>query len=292
MRLYELASELGDEDAKKELDYWGQYWFDEDKAIYSKNRETFHGVLSGYEYEIKEGTKFIADGACSDMGWEIDCSYFSKLTIPDSIIGIGDNPFGCQMRKVICFSPFFEVENDTLYSKGKKELIQCYNHETDEYVIPEGVEIIRSYAFYACNFRKVTIPSSVLTIGENPFVETGVFEDHHTVLEVSSNSTLYTIINDALYERNRLIAYWGESELFELPDGIEEIGNKAFWGARVIRIILPTSLKTVAEDAFYWTERLKEIVVPANEIERFKQILPQYIHRDIVEVLNIDEMPF
>ena len=92
--------------------------------------------------------------------------------------------------------------------------------------------------------------------------------------------------------RNRLIAYWGESELFELPDGIEDIGNKAFWGARVRRIILSTSLKTVAEDAFYWTERLKEIVVPANEIERFKQILPQYIHRDIVEVLNIDEMPF
>ena len=294
VRLYELASELGDEDAKKELDYWGQYWFDEDKAIYSKNRETFHGVLSGFEYEIKEGTKFIADGACSDMGWECDCSYFSKLTIPDSIIGIGDNPFGCQMRKVICFSPFFELENDTLYSNGKKELIQCYNHETDEYVIPEGVEIIRSYAFYACNFRKVTIPSSVLTIGENPFVETGVYENHHTVLEVLSNSALYTVVNDALYERNRLIAYWGESELFELPDGIEEIGNKAFWGAGVRRIILPTSLKTVAEDSFYWTERLEEIVVPANEIERFKQMLPQYIHRDIVEDedLNIDEMPF
>lgn len=293
VRLYELASELGDEDAKNEFDCWGQYWFDGDKAIYSKDGETFHGVLSGiFEYEIKEGTKFIADSACSDLGWEIDCSYFSKLTISNSIIGIGDNPFGCQMREVICFSPFFEVENDTLYSKGKKELIQCYNHETDEYIIPEGVEIIRSYAFYACNFRKVTIPSSVSKIGENPFIETGAFEDHHTVLKVFSNSAKYIIINDALYERNILIAYWGESELFELPDGIEEIGNKAFWGARVIRIILPTSLKTVAEDSFYWTERLKEIVVPANEIERFKQILPQYIHSDIVEDLNIDEMPF
>ncbi|MBQ3828359.1 MAG: leucine-rich repeat protein, partial [Prevotella sp.] len=88
VRLYELASELGDEDAKKELDYWGQYWFDEDKALYSKDRTTFHGVLHGFEYEIKEGTKFIADAACSDMGWECDCSYFSKLTIPNSIIGI------------------------------------------------------------------------------------------------------------------------------------------------------------------------------------------------------------
>lgn len=293
IRLYELASELGSEDAKKELQEWGKYWFDRDKALYSKDCMTFHGVLYGrIEYEIKEGTKYIADRACSDMGWEIDCSYFSKLTIPKSIIGIGDNPFGCQMREVVCLSPYFEVDNNTLYSKGKKDLIQCYNHETDEFVIPEGVEIIRSYAFYACNFRKVTIPPSVSSIGENPFIETGVWENHHNRLEIMSNSVLFNVFNYTLYEKNRLIAYWGDLELFEVPNGVEVIGNKAFWGAAVRCIKLPTSLKTVAEDSFYWTERLKEIIIPANENERFKQMLPQYVHNIIVEDLNIDEMPF
>ena len=284
IELYGLASELGDKDAKKESEKWGKYWFDEDKAIYSKDRKIFHGVLSGVSvYEIKEGTKFIADSACSDMGWEIDCSFFCKLTIPSSIIGIGDNPFGSQMSEVICLSPYFELENNTLYSKGKKELIQCYNHETDVFDIPEGVEIIRSYAFYACTLRKVIIPSSVSTIGENPFIETGVWEKHHNRLEILSNSTSYEIFNDALFERNKLIAYWGEKDLFELPKGIEEIGNKAFWGATLTNLKLPTSLKTVAEDSFYWTVRLKEIVIPANEMERFKQMLPPYIHNIIIE---------
>ena len=180
LKWFELSAKQGHEKAQKEIKVWGNYWFDKNTALYSKDQTTFHGVLDGvFEYEIIEGTMFIADNACSDLGWEIDCSYFAKLTIPKSIIGIGDNPFGCQMREVICLSPYFEVENGTLYSKGKKALIQCFNHETDEFVIPEGVEIIRSYAFYACSFRKVTIPSYVLTIGENPFIEIVVWVGRH-----------------------------------------------------------------------------------------------------------------
>lgn len=107
-----------------------------------------------------------------------------------------------------------------------------------------------------------------------------------------SNSALYNVLDDALYERKRLIAYWGESDLFELPNGIEVIGNKAFWGSAVRGIKLPISLQTIAEDSFYWAESLKEIVVPANEIERFKKMLPQNFHGLIVEDYFIEEMPF
>ena len=107
-----------------------------------------------------------------------------------------------------------------------------------------------------------------------------------------SNSALYNVLDDALYERKRLIAYWGESDLFELPNGIEVIGNKAFWGSAVRGIKLPISLQTIAEDSFYWAASLKEIAVPANEIERFKKMLPQNFHGLIVEDYFIEEMPF
>ena len=82
----------------------------------------------------------------SDLGWdEGDCSYFSKLTIPQSVIGIGDNPFGCQMREVICLSPFFELRKWTYFIlKREKGINQCFNHETDEFIIPEGVSNTRS----------------------------------------------------------------------------------------------------------------------------------------------------
>lgn len=284
--LYEFAAELGYSDAIKEYKEWGKYWIDENKALYSKNRETFEGVLWGvYEYEIKEGTKYIADSACSDMGWEIDCSYFSKLTIPKSVIGIGDNPFGCQMREVICLSPFFEVENGTLYSKGKKELIQCFNNENNEFIIPEGVEVIRSFAFYSCSLRKIVIPHSITEIQKNPFVETGIYENNHIRLEVISNSPIFTICNNALYKGSRLISCWGTYDCLEVPNGVEEIGDRAFWGAEVRTIKLPLSLNTVAEDAFYWIDGLEWVIVSKEEDLRFRKFLPEYIKIIVEETI-------
>ncbi|MBP5421804.1 MAG: SEL1-like repeat protein [Paludibacteraceae bacterium] len=291
LKWYELAAKQGHRKAQEEIKEWDSYWFDGGKALYSKNKLTFHGVISGNEYEIKEGTKFIADKACSDMGWEIDCSYFNKITIPKSVICIGDNPFGCQMSEVICLSPYFEVENDTLYSKEKRELIQCFNHKVHEFIVPEGVKVIRSFAFYSCSINKIVIPASISEIHKNPFIETGVFENHQYKLEVISNSPLFVIIKNTLYQGNRLISYWGTNDYLEIPSGIEEIGECAFWGAGVRTIKLPASLKTVGEDSFYWTEFLEELIVPIGEIERFRNMLPLCMHSLIVEN-DYNEMTF
>ena len=275
--LYESAYNLGNEEAGNELKYWGNYWFDEDKALYSKDRETFEGVLSGvYEYEIKEGTKYIADSACSD-------SSLSKLTIPKSVIRIGDNPFRYHMREVVCLSPFFEIENGTLYSKGEKELIQCYNPKKGEFIIPEGVKSIRSFAIYTRSLRKIVIPHSVSEIQKNPFVGRCAFEKNH--LEVISNSPIFTIINNALYKGKRLISYWGNYDCLEIPSGVEEIGNHALGWANFRTIKLPASINAVAEDSFYGTERLKEIIVPIGEILRFRNLLPQYMDIIVEETI-------
>jgi hypothetical protein len=196
------------------------------------------------------------------------------------------------MREVICLSPYFEVENETLYSKNKKELIQCYNHEKGEFIIPQGVKVIRSFAFYSCGLRKIIIPSTVSVIQKNPFIEAGVFEDHEIRLDVISNSPLFTVKNNVLCEGNRLISYWGTVEYMEIPDGIEEIGDRAFWGASIKTIKLPASLKTVGEDCFYWTESLEKFIVPIGEIKRFRKILPKFMHSLIVEDNNFEEMTF
>lgn len=283
--LYEFAYELGNEEAGEELKSWGNYWFDENKALYSNSRETFEGVLSGVynsDYEIKGGTKYIADGACSD-------SSFRKLTIPKSVISIGDNPFGYGMREVVCLSPFFEIDNGTLYSKGKKELIQCYNPKKGEFIIPEGVEVIRTFAFVSCRLKKIVIPNSVREIQKNPFAGTGVFEKGcYFKLDVISNSPFFTINNNALYKGNKLISYWGTYDFLEIPSGVENIGDHAICGegARMIRTIkLPASINAVAEDSIYGTERLKKVIVPLGEILRFRNLLPQYIDIIVEETI-------
>ncbi|MBQ5983248.1 MAG: leucine-rich repeat protein [Prevotella sp.] len=290
VKLFGLAAVQGLKKATKEIINFGGEWHA--RAIYSDNGETFEGNFGGIEYEIREGTKYISEGACFDMMSECDCNYLSKLIIPNSIISIGDYPFGSYMSEVICYSPNYIVDNKTLYSKDKRELIQCFNHESEVFIIPEGVEVIRKFAFYSCPFKKIIIPSSIKEIGANPFIETGVVwnkSDPYNNLDIISHSNTFFVSNNCLCEGNRLISYWGNDIYYEVLNGVQLIDNNAFWRANVKRIILPNSIKKIGKDAFCWSERLEYIIVPCGAKQRFKTLLPSYLHDKLLED---NDLPF
>ena len=301
IRLFGLAADQGLKIATKEIIKTRKGW--RARAAYSEDGETFEGIYAGTEYEIKKGTKYISDGACFDMDWEIDCSHLSKLTIPKSIIYIGDYPFGSHMSEVVCYSPFYEVDNKTLYTKGKKELIQCFNHEVEEFEIPEGVKVIRNYAFYSCQFKRIVIPSSVKEIGINPFVEAGVWgDDMQFYLEIISNSPHYILYKKTLYKDNTIISYWGNGDSLVVPYGIQIIEDDAFRRSNIKKIYLPNSIKWIGKDAFSWCEQLEKIIISYGELQRFKMLLPSTMHNmlceEITPILNkpteniSDDLPF
>lgn len=302
IRLFGLAADQGLRVAQKEIVKIDGKWFA--KGYYSEGGDTFEGVHYGvYEYEIRDSTKYIAEGACCDMEQEIDCSYFSKLTIPKSVISIGDCPFGCQMQEVICHSPFYEVYNKTLYTRGKKELIQCFNDEIEEFKIPEGVEVIRKFAFYSCQIKRIVISSSVKEIGTNPFVEAGIWgKSGHFELEIVSNSPNFIVYKKALYEGKKIVSYWGNDVSFIVPHGIQVIGSKAFWMSRIKKIYIPNSITSIGEDTFGWCDQLEEIIIPFGELQRFKMLLPSTMHNmlceEIPQIQNkfteniINDLPF
>ena len=301
VRLFGLAADQGLEIAWKEIIKTRKGW--RIRAAYSEDGETFEGIYAGTEYEIREGTKYISEGACFDMNWEIDCSYFSKLTIPKSIIHIGDYPFGSHMSEVVCYSPFYEVDNKTLYTKGKKELIQCFNHEAEEFEIPEGVEAIRKYAFYSCQFKRIVISSSVKEIGINPFVEAGAFgDDMHFNLEIVSNSPHCIVYKKTLYKNDKIISYWGNGDSLVVPYGIQIIEDDAFRRSNIKKIYLPNSIKWIGKDAFSWCEQLEKIIISYGELQRFKMLLPSTMHNMLCEEIpqiqnkftenNINDLPF
>jgi hypothetical protein len=301
IRLFRLAADQGLEIAWNEIIKTREGW--RFRATYSEDGDTFEGIYAGTEYEIKEGTKYISEGACFDMNWEIDCSYFSKLTIPKSIINIGDCPFGSHMSDVVCYSPFYEVDNKTLYTKGKSELIQCFNHKVKEFEIPKGVTTIRKYAFYSCQFKRIVIPSSVKEIGKNPFVGAGILDDNmHYNLEIVSNSPSCLVNKNTLYNNNKLISYWGNDDFFVVPYGVQIIEDNAFRWSNIKKIFLPNSIKSIGKDAFCWCIQLKKIIISYGELQRFKMILPSTMHNMLCEEMpqrqdnytinNINDIPF
>lgn len=281
IRLYELASELGSEDAKKELQEWGKYWFDRDKALYSKDKKTFLGLWSLYisEYEILQGTESIADNALCDLGGEIDYSYLDKIIIPSSVRTIGHSPFNKYISEIICNSPYYEVDNNTLYTKDKKRLIQCFA-KTEEFVVPDKVEFIDDHAFYGCKSKRIIIPDSIQKMGVNPFVEMDTDGD---TLEIISYSSKYTIDNNALYENNtKLISYWGKDDTFSVPNGIKEIGEYAFFASELKIINLPDTIESIGDCAFGWCFSLEHVLAPSSSAKKFKRIMDGY--QDMIRI--------
>lgn len=118
----------------------------------------------------------------------------------------------------------------------KDELVK-YSGNSTNVIIPKGIRIIRSHAFYSdSKIQKVTIPSTVKIIGKSSF------------------------------------AYCFNLQQVEIDEGIEEIGDWAFVNCkRLNKINLPNTLTKLGELAFQGCESLKSIVIPSNvkEIKAF-----------------------
>ena len=49
-----------------------------------------------------------------------------------------------------------------------------------------------------------------------------------------------------------------------IPDGVEVIGENAFYGALMDKVVIPDSVTTIGDNAFYFCQNLKEINIPES----------------------------
>ncbi len=148
-----------------------------------------------------------------------------KMVIPPKVIEIGANPF-CKTNELVCLSENYIFEDDVLYSKDRSELIIC-NTQKKEFCIPNGVQLIRPFAFNDSKAECVILPEGMKEIGKEAFCR----------------SKLKTI---------------------ELPLGITSIGDDAFSLSDLESIDLPDSIMRIGKNAFMWCDKLKEIHFPKN----------------------------
>lgn len=154
-----------------------------------------------------------------------------------------ENPYFCSvdgvlftkdMKTIVYFPPAKNIEFNKYGDAQNKTT----------YAIPEGVEIIRSKAFYKCYYvEDITIPSTVKRIEEKAF--------HRTA---------------ALYQ-------------ITLPEGLEYIGKDAFAycfsenyenatnPSNKTEIVIPSTVKEIGEYAFFNCEKVSKVTMLPKENE-------------------------
>lgn len=98
-----------------------------------------------------------------------------------------------------------------------------HRNPPEEILISEGIEIIGDNAFEGCGWlRSVTLPSTLLSIGNNAFSSSGL----------------------------RSVA---------LPDGVRSIGNAAFAQTRLTSVTIPASVSELGSSVFAFMNTLQEV---------------------------------
>ena len=193
------------------------------------------------EYEGVPVTK-IADFSATNL------EYVTEITIGKNVREISDWAFGNSKKvtkiEVDDNNPYLCDVEGVVYTKDMKVLLfyppqKGVVTDKDEngnevkyasYEIPEGVESIRSKAFYKCSdLKEIKLPSTIKTIEEKAF---------------------------CLCDPKEIV----------LPDGLETIGKDAFGFCSSLKeVTVPASVTRIDDYAFYSCTSLLEVNMLGNE---------------------------
>ena len=192
------------------------------------NKSTVTKIVIPDEYEGVPVTK-IADFAATNL------EYVTEFTIGKNVKEIGawalennqhitaydvddDNEYLCDVDGVIYTKDmktllFYPISKDLVDAKGN----DGNDVKISKYTIPQGVETIRSKAFYKCGYlTEINIPDSVKRIEEKAFFRCGAITD------------------------------------VKLPQSLEFIGKDAFsYCYGLTELNIPANVKQIDEYAFY-----------------------------------------
>lgn len=191
------------------------------------NKSTVTEIVIPDEYEGVPVTK-IADFAA------VNLEYVTLITIGKNVKEIGlwalENNQKVTEFVVDSENPNFCTVDGAIYTKDMKTLIFCPPTAT-EHTVPDGVETIRTKAFYKCgNLTKITLPDSVKNIEEKAFFRCGALTE------------------------------------LDLPANLEFIGKDAFgYCSAITEINISSAIKQIDEYAFYNCTSLLTVNVDANE---------------------------
>ena len=256
-------------------------------SVTSIGEDAFYGCTSLTSVTIPDSVTSIGHDAFEG------CTSLTSVTIPDSVTSIGEDAFyGCTSLTSVHITDlagWCAIEFDNSYANPL-----CYANNlylngklVTELAIPEGVETIRNYAFYGCtSLTLVHIPDSVTSIGYSAFSNctsltavtigdgvtsigsyafwgcSSLISVHITDLADWCAIEFDAWANPLFNARNLYLDGTLVTELV-IPEGVEAIGDYAFYGYRgLTSLTIPDSVTSIGDNAFYGCHGLTSVLIP------------------------------
>lgn len=184
-----------------------------------------------------------------------DCSNLVDIKFPNSIKNIGDRTFkGCNKLTLADGLPEY-LENIGLYA-----FMNCYN--LGDIYIPETVTNIDFRAFRESNPLSLTVdPDNTKYDSRN---------NCNAIIQKSDDGLLVGCSKTVIPEGVKYLNWYSFSdrkglEYIVIPEGMEHVGNRTFLRTDLHSVTLPSTIKTIGENAFERCEYLKEIVINTSD---------------------------
>lgn len=194
-----------------------------------------------------------------------NCESLKKIYIGKNVSKIGEwsmtNNQRLEQFAVDDSNEYFCSVDGVLYSKDMKTIIYYpparnikfdkYGEaqNTTQYEIADGVETVRTKAFYKCYYvDSITIPNSV------KYIEEKAFHRSSSLTEIKLPLSLTFIGKDAF-------AYCDKLEKATIPESVKEIDEYAFFNCSNMKelVMLPKEENMILQDNWYPTSNGKQI---------------------------------